>query len=147
GCSQLPQRLEESRAVVAANGVGDLPRPADRLEPSCHGQNGRDTDPAGDQHAVSGAFEQGKVVSWWTDLEHIADGELLVHPARAAATVRIVVDANHIAVAFVLAVQERVAAHDAFGHPYVDVCAGCEGRQGLAIDGTQFDGAHVLRLV
>ena len=59
---------------------------------------GEPNDSAGDQRHMVRILDQREVVAWRADGERLADAQLIMHAARAAAARRIALDREHIPV-------------------------------------------------
>src|SRR5580658_1629088 len=109
--TESSQLSGEGHFVPRARCVVELPTLRGTFEPQQHGPDGSDTNASGHQHRMRGALDEAKIVSRPADLQHSADGKLLVGVARAASAAGIALYAHDIAVRLVLGVDERILPH------------------------------------
>ena len=132
------QLVEEGRSRARLRGIKKLPGATERLEPSDHREQRRDSDSARDQHRMSRALLQHKIVLGIRDREDVSRADHLMDEMRAAATCGILVDRDDIAVPFTLIIHERVAADHSIRQMEVDMTAGREGHEVAACNSHQF---------
>ena len=90
------ERSEEGHVGARAAGIDEPPLAAELLEPLHHAPDRRDADAAGDQHRFLGRLMETEIVARRADLERLADAQLVMDVARAAAARRIALDAEGV---------------------------------------------------
>ena len=71
-------------------------------------------------------LDERKIVARAADRQHRADAELVMHEARAAAARRLAFDAEHVTIAPLLGVRDRILPDQAVRQMQIDVGAGGE---------------------
>ena len=145
--AQRLQRFQKGRVCPRAAGVVELPRAAELREPLHHAPDRRDADAAGEQDDVGGVLLQREVVARRADLERLADPQLVVDVARAAAARRIALDADRVGRGIALGIDERILPDDAVREMHVDMGAGLVVGQRLAVHLHEFVEIGVARRV
>ncbi len=128
---QCLQGLDEGGILACACRVEELPRPAQRLQAADHAEDRRDADAAGNEDARRGRFLEREVIARRTDGQGVARAQHFVQIARAAATLRVLVDADQVAMPFLRRVEQGIVADQAVGQMHVDVRPGFERREFL----------------
>ena len=141
------ERLEKGRVGARAAGVVQLPWLVERREPLHHAPDRRDPDAAGKQDDVLGVLLQREIVARRADLERLADAQLVMDVARAAAARRIALDADRVGGGVALRIDERILPDDAVGQMHVDMGAGLVVGQGLPIEPHEFVEVGVARRI
>ena len=144
---QRVQLVEKGRGRARPRRVEQLPGAAERLQPANHREKQRDSDAAGDQHRMSRVLLQRKVVPGMRDGDNVSNPHRFMNEPGATPTCGVLVDPDDVAAAFVLMVQERVAADHSVRQMQVDVAARREGREIAASGSHQFVGIDGLGLV
>ncbi len=105
---------------------------AARVQRLGHGQQRRDADARAEQQRTP-RRHHGEQVARQADADDAAFVHFVVHGDGAAARVGLALHAQHVAVALVRRVAQRVLAHQAIAQEDVHVRAGREGGQLRAI--------------
>ena len=132
------ERLQEGHVGARPRGIIKRPGAAELFQPLHHAPDRRDADAAGEQHDVLGALHQGEIVARRADLERLADPQVVVHVARAAAAGRIALDADGVGCGVGLGVDQGILPDQPVRQMQVDMSAGLIGRQRLPIQPREF---------
>src|SRR5258708_3520840 len=142
GC-KLPN---EAGRASAARRIMQLPGPAKLLQPAYHAGERSDADATGDQDRSWGIFTKPEIIQRLADLDLVSGVKLFVNETRAAPAIRLLPDANHVAVGLARTIHQRVASDQTVSEAKVELGARRKRRQGRPVGSTKFKQIDVLGL-
>ena len=147
GEGRVTQALDKGRALAGAGAIMQLEVGAGMGQALGHAQDRGNSDTAGEQQAATCLVGQGEQVARFADAQVCATVDLFVQAPGAAPGRRVLEDADQVAMPFLGVIAQGILADQPVGQVHVDMRAGAEGRQWVAIDVGQFKAADVLGFV
>jgi hypothetical protein len=129
---EFRHRVEKRHVGTRAARIVKLPGTVLRRELLRHAPDRRDADAAGDEDDVLGILDEREIVARRADLDRVPDAHLVEDVARAAAALRIALDADDIAFGIVGGVEQGELADEPVGDVNVDMRSRLVSGQGAA---------------
>src|SRR5258708_28864399 len=136
--------VEKGGLAPPPDRIVELPGTRERSQARDHRDDRCDTDAARDEHGMGRRLDERKIVARPSDLEDRADAKLVMHETRAAAARRLALDAQHVAVALVRGIGDRILPHPAGRQMQIDMGASGEMWNGRSRHRAELVEIHML---